>query len=151
MLKTNRRYQNLYFSLSQLFIFAVFVSNLIAALSFIISPHAYSSGFDLSGEPGRVAVVGTGILFLMWQVPYVIALLNPLKYYISLWEATIMQAIGLGAETILLSTIKPGHTTIEASIRRFIWFDLAGLVLLIIALGLIAKLRKGNADNGESF
>lgn len=116
--------------------------NLQAAVLTIFRPQDYVSAFQLEGEPGRVAVVGVGILFLMWQVPYIFALLNPLKNRRSLLEAVIMQGIGLVGESVLLTTISPEYEMLRGSIRRYSQFDAGGLVLLMIALVVIsAKFR----------
>jgi hypothetical protein len=81
-------------------------------------------------------VAGTGLLFLMWQVPYVFALVNPMKFKVSLIEALVMQIIGLVGESILLTRITSEHAMLSSSITRFIFFDGMGVVLLGVALGL---------------
>jgi hypothetical protein len=78
-------------------------------------------------------VRGTGILFVMWNVPYVFAVVNPVRYRLALICAVIMQFIGLIGETYILSALPAGHETLSASILRFIAFDATGLVLLSIA------------------
>ena len=65
--------------LPRVMILAVLVINLQCALAFIVNPLVYVASFELVGEPGRAAVIGIGILFLMWQVPYVFALFR--SYY----------------------------------------------------------------------
>jgi len=125
--------------LSQILIAIVLISNLIAAIPFILNPMVFVSGFELSGVPGMAAVVGTGILFLMWQVPYVFALSNPIKRFTSLIEATIMQIIGLLGESLLYTKIDPSFATLRSSIARFILFDGLGLVLLIVAWAIISR------------
>lgn len=111
--------------------------NLEAAISFLVSPAPYLSSFELDGIPGEIAVAGTGLLFLMWQVPYVLALMNPLKFKVSLLEALVMQFIGLVGESLLLTRITSDHSTLRSSIIRFILFDGIGVVLLGVALGLV--------------
>ena len=93
--------------------------------------------YELSGEVGRVVMIGYGILFLMWQVPYFFALANPVKHKISLNQANLMQAIGLIGETLLLRTIPAEFAILRSSVTRFIIFDAVGLVFLIIAAILI--------------
>jgi cellobiose-specific phosphotransferase system component IIC len=85
---------------------------------------------------------GMGILFLMWNVPYAVALWNPSRQRVSLYEAIVMQAIGLVGETILLLTFPAGHTAVRATVRRFILFDGSGLLLLFLAAWLVFKKRK---------
>jgi hypothetical protein len=111
--------------------------NLQAALQFMIRPQVFVPPFQLEGVPGRAAIAGYGILFLMWQVPYVFALLHPVRFKISLWQALIMQAIGVIAESVLLSTIPLDYALLRGSILRFIIFDGAGVFLLIAAILII--------------
>jgi hypothetical protein len=82
---------------------------------------------------GDAAIRGVGLLFLMWNIPYVVALIHPLRYRISLYEASAMQTIGLLGETIILKSMPPGHCILHASLIRFIVFDEAGFVLLLLA------------------
>jgi len=93
-------------------------------------------GYELSGEVGRAVVVGYGILFFMWQVPYFFAVFDPVKQKISLISAVLMQTIGLVGESLLYRTIPLEHKVLRGSVMRFIIFDGAGLVLLLVALGL---------------
>jgi len=114
--------------------------NLQAAFQFMLRPQQFISSFQLEGIPGQTAVIGYGILFLMWQVPYVFALLHPVKYKTSLWQALIMQIIGVIAESILLATIPGDYLLLQSSILRFIIFDSAGFLILIGALFLVRHL-----------
>ncbi len=123
-------------------IFLVLAMNLQCALAYIFDPLPYVAPFELSGEPGRAAVVGIGILFVMWQVPYVFALVHPLRHQRSLFEAVIMQAIGLLGESLLLRSIPLTHTVLRASILRFIIFDAGGLFLLLAAAAFTFRLCK---------
>ena len=125
-------------------IFLVLAMNLQCALTYIFYPLPYVAPFELSGEPGRAAVIGIGILFLMWQVPYVFALVHPLRNHRSLLEAVLMQAIGLVGETLLLQSIPVTYPTLRASILRFILFDAAGLLLLIVAAAFTFRLQKSD-------
>ncbi len=81
-------------------------------------------------------IQGLGLLFLMWNIPYVVAVINPQKYVVSLIEAVIMQAIGVIGESILLMAIPLKYALLHTSVTRFIVFDGSGLILLIIALSL---------------
>ena len=107
--------------------------NLQAALVFILWPERFMHGFELTGIPGTVAVRGTGILFLMWNVPYLVALWHPSKYRLILGIAVVMQLVGLVGESIILLALPDGHALLHASILRFIIFDGSGLMLLIFA------------------
>ncbi|HWR65283.1 MAG TPA: hypothetical protein VN364_04140 [Bellilinea sp.] len=107
--------------------------NLQAAILFILNPAAYAAGFEVSGVAGEKIVQGMGILFLMWNVPYVFALVHPVRYRTSLIQAVIMQAIGVIGETVLRLTLTPGHQALETTANRFILFDAAGLLVLLAA------------------
>ena len=67
----------------------------------------------------------------MWNVPYVVALVNPIKYRTSLFEAIVMQSIGLVGESFILGTLPSEYWILRSSILRFIIFDGAGLIALI--------------------
>jgi len=134
--------------LPRVLIFLVLAMNLQCALAYIFNPLPYIAPFELGGEPGRAAVIGIGILFVMWQVPYVFALAHPLHNRRSLLEAVLMQAIGLVGETLLLRSIPSAHLVLRASILRFIIFDAAGLLLLFVAAAYTFRLLKSGL--GES-
>jgi len=120
--------------ITSLLIGLVLLWNLQAALVFIINPYPYIPSFQLEGNSGRVMVQGLGILFLMWNIPYFFACWNPFRYRISLIEANLMQLIGLIGETLLRNSLPPNEVVLRATASRFILFDGAGLLLLLIAL-----------------
>ena len=113
---------------------AVFLMNVQAAVLFLWRPENFAPSFEMGGVIGAATIRGIGILFLMWNVPYFVALLNPVKYRISLYEALAMQAIGVVGETMLLLTLPSGHPTLESSILRFVIFDSLGLLALLVAM-----------------
>ena len=119
--------------LGRVLIGTVLFINIQCALLFLLQPGVYVPGFELVGGMGIVYVRGIGLLFLMWNVPYFVAVLDPMKYRVSLYEATVMQAIGLVGETLLLS-LPAGHQALHNTVRRFILFDAVGLVLLLLAV-----------------
>jgi hypothetical protein len=125
---------------SRLLIAVVVFFNLQAALAFLIDPGKYAPGFELSGVAGEALVRGMGILFIMWNVPYLVALTHPVQHRLSLFEAIAMQAIGVMGESILLATLPEGHPALVMTALRFIAFDLGGLGLLILAA--ILTMRK---------
>ncbi len=125
--------------MGRLFIAVVLFWNLQCAIYFILSPKEFSYSFELSGTPGITAITGYGILFLMWQVPYVFALIHPLRYRISLIEAIIMQFIGVTAESLLLFKTPHDFALLRSSIVRFIVFDGAGVVILLFAYFITRK------------
>jgi len=132
---------------ARLFIFVVLFLNLQAAILFMFTPDSFVRAFQLEGIPGRAAIVGYGILFLMWQVPYIFALLHPVKFNLSLWQALIMQVIGTVGESILLSTIPGEYQLLRSSIQRFIVFDAAGVLLLMLAILLIKHVQINHIIN----
>ena len=113
--------------------------NLQAALVFILRPERFAPGFELTGESGAVAVRGTGILFLMWNVPYLVALWHPRKFRLALKIALAMQLIGLVGESLILITLPDGHALLSTSIIRFIIFDGGGLILLLGAFWILNR------------
>jgi len=44
----------------------------------------------------------------MWNVPYLVALWNPRRNRVSLWEALVMQVVGVIGESIILFSIPAG-------------------------------------------
>ena len=124
---------------ARLLIGLVFAWNVQAAFAFILWPSSFVWAYELSGVPGEVAVRGTGILFLMWNVPYAPALWHPVRFRLALVLAWTMQLVGLVGESLLLVSLPSGHATLGASVLRFILFDAAGLVLLGIAWRLVRR------------
>ncbi|MBT3315397.1 MAG: hypothetical protein HN390_12380 [Anaerolineae bacterium] len=117
--------------IARFLIAAVIGWNLQVAYVFLLFPERFLSGFELSGLPGEAAMRGMAVLFMMWNVPYLVAFWNPRKYRVSLIEAIAMQSIGLIGESFILSTLGTGHALLRTSIIRFIIFDGAGLIFLI--------------------
>lgn len=128
--------------ISRLLIGTVVFINVMAAVEFMVKPHAYAPGFELEGEPGAAVIQGMGLLFLMWNVPYMVALLQPVKHFVSLIESVVMQAIGVAGESALLLALPGNHPQIESSVTRFIIFDGGGLIFLIAALICVLQERK---------
>ena len=122
------------FNSARFLIGVVLLVNLQCALAFLWQPERYMGGFGLSGEIGQGMLRALGLLFLMWNVPYVFALWHPLKNFTSLVEAVIMQGIGLIGETVILMIGNYQNPLVDSSVKRFMLFDGGGLVLLIIAL-----------------
>lgn len=134
---------------ARLLVAIVLFWNLQAAVQFMFNPAAFVPSFQLEGVPGRAAVAGFGILFLMWQVPYVLALLHPVRFIISLWTALIMQTIGVVGESLLLSTIPLEYQLLRGSIIRFIIFDGAGALILLAALILVRYQNDAPVDSTD--
>ena len=124
----------------------VLVINVQCALVFFTNPARFAPAYELSGISGAAAIRGFAVLFLMWNVPYVVGLISPVKYRVSLYEAIAMQSIGLIGESFILWTLPFENFILRESVLRFIIFDGAGLFALIIAVWIT---RTGM--NSESF
>lgn len=117
------------------FLIAIVVAwNLQAAGVFFLAPGRFAPAFELGGVPGEAAVRGVAVLFVMWNVPYLIALWHPLRHRLSLWEALAMQSLGVLGESYIYTTIPAAYPALQESILRFVAFDSAGVVLLAAAL-----------------
>jgi hypothetical protein len=122
------------------FLIAVVVAwNLECALVFWLNPGVFAPGFELAGFPGAAAVRGFAVLFVMWNIPYLMALWNPSRHRLSLLEALAMQTVGVIGESFILFSLPSGHALLHASLLRFITFDAAGVVFLIWASWLARK------------
>ena len=115
--------------------------NLQAALTFIVFPGRFVNAYELSGIAGEAAIRGFGLLFLMWNVPYVFAIKDPVRYQLALTFALLMQSIGLIGEGYIFFTLSAEHALLRSSVLRFIIFDGTGLSLLIAAW-LLLRIRK---------
>jgi hypothetical protein len=125
--------------LARLAIALVFLWNIQCAFAFLLWPEHFTAGFELPGTPGEAALRGVGVLFLMWNIPYAVALWRPQRYRISLYEATAMQALGLLGEMLIWWSLPPARSLLKASLLRFIAFDWAGLALLLLAIWLVRR------------
>jgi len=129
---------------ARLLIAIVVAWNLQCALVFLLTPGVFAPGFELAGISGEAAMRGFAVLFVMWNVPYLVALWNPQRNRVSLWEALVMQFVGVIGESLILFSIPVGHPILHASILRFIAFDAAGVLLLIGAVvGILSKKKTG--------
>ena len=128
--------------LSRALISLVTLVNLQCAFAFVIFPHAYLHSFNLEGDVGAAVIRGTGLLFIMWNIPYIFSLVNPVKHRTSLIQAIIMQAIGFVGESSILILTPALPAQISSSITRFIVFDGVGLGLLLIAFFLVRNIPK---------
>jgi hypothetical protein len=119
----------------------ILLINVQSALVFWLDPGLFAPAYELSGIPGEAAIRGFAILFLMWNVPYGVALINPVKHRVSLYEAIAMQGIGLIGESLILWGLPEKYIILRESIWRFVLFDGAGLVVLVIAALIIWKTK----------
>jgi hypothetical protein len=127
--------------IGRFFIAVVLFLNLQAAVFFLLRPGDYAPGFELNGAAGNSMIQGMGLLFIMWNVPYLVALIHPVKYHVSLIEAILMQTIGVIGESSLTCLLPTGHAILSASAGRFILFDAGDLVLLLLAWIITRSIR----------
>jgi hypothetical protein len=118
---------------ARMLVAAVLIANLSAAIPYLVRPAGYAAAFELSGVPGDAAVRGFGLLFLMWAVPFIPAIMNPVKYRAAFVCVLTMQVIGLIGESLMVVTLPAGHAALRATGLRFIAFDGVGLGILLIA------------------
>ena len=131
------------------FIGVVAFFNLQAAAQFLASPGRFAAGFELTGAAGDAMIRGMGLLFLMWNIPYLVALLDPLKHHVSLVEAVIMQFIGVTGESAMLILFTGEHPALQQTVMRFIYFDGAGFLAMLAALIIILAVRKRLASHSS--
>jgi hypothetical protein len=124
---------------ARLAIALVFLWNIQCAFAFLFWPSRFTLSFELPHAQGEVIVRGVGLLFLMWNIPCAVALTQPLRHQVSLYEATAIQTIGVLGESLILHSLPTGHQIIHASLVRFLIFDIAGLVLLLLAVWLVNR------------
>lgn len=123
--------------IARLLVGLVITINLQCAFVFIINPEGFAPMYELIGIPGKAAIQGFGVLFIMWNIPYVVALVNPVKFHISHFEAIAMQTIGLVGESLIYYDLPTNYMMLRTSILRFTIFDGAGLVALAIAAWIV--------------
>ena len=131
---------------SRLLIGLVLFFNLQCAFVFLIWPGEYASRFELAGIGGLAVVQGMGVLFLMWNIPYLAALLNPLRNRTSLVEALCMQTVGVAGESLLSLLLPSGHPVLFSSLQRFILFDAFGWLCLLAGLALVKQYQDHHMD-----
>lgn len=134
-------YRRAPFWLARLVLAVVFFFNVSCALAFIAKPAAYAPGFEVSGVVGEVLVRGIGILFLMWNVTYPLAIWDPWRYRRLFLIIIIQQAIGSTGETWMLLTLPPGHAALATTGWRFVAFDGGGLVAMLVTFALMQLSR----------
>jgi len=118
--------------LARLLVFAVFFVNVSCAFSFIFFPEYYIGSYELTGAPGLAALQGIGVTFLMWNVTYPLVIVRPDRYRVLFVVVLAQQLVGLIGESFILLTLPEGHAMLASGISRFIVFDAAGLVLMLI-------------------
>ena len=114
----------------------VFFINVQCALQFIIWPDAYTGAYQLEGASAEAIVRSFGICFLMWNATYPPVIARPEKHRALFGVMIAQQVIGLVGESALYTTLGPALPILASSVMRFIIFDGAGLVLLVVAFAL---------------
>ena len=120
-------------NIARVLIGLVILWNVQAAMAFLLWPERFVAAYELEGFAGAAALRGIGVLFLMWNIPYLVALWHPVRFRVSLFEALAMQSIGLIGEGIIYLTLASSFSVLKSSVSRFILFDAVGLLLLVIA------------------
>jgi hypothetical protein len=118
--------------------------NLTAAVPFVLRPSAYLHSFEVAGGGiGAEALVrGLGVLFLMWQVPFLPVIWHPGRHRNCHICVLGMQFVGLLGESIMLFTLPAGHAPLRATGWRFVFFDGTGLLLMGFAYWGLWKPRR---------
>jgi len=136
--------------LARLALGVVFFLNLSCALAFVARPKAYAPSLGVSGVAGETLTRGIGILFLMWNATYPLAIWKPWRYRWLLAIIILQQAIGLLGETWLLLTLPPGNASLAATGRRFVAFDGAGLAAMLSTFILMWLSQRRASDRAQS-
>jgi len=123
--------ENVSLWLARLVLMVVFLFNITCALEFIVRPEAYAPSFELSGVPGEALVRGMGVLFLMWNATYPLAIWHPWRFRWLVLIIIVQQAIGVIGETWMLLVLPSGHEILARSALRFIVFDSGGLLAFL--------------------
>ena len=120
----------------------VFAINVQCALQFVLWPAAYTGAYQLEGASAEAVVRSIGICFLMWNATYPPVIVSPGKYRVLFGVVIAQQVIGLVGESLLLAGLGPDLAVLASSVVRFIAFDAAGLVALVIAFVLTRRAHR---------
>ena len=118
---------------SRVLVALVFFINVQCALQFVIWPEAYTAAYQLEGAAAVAIVQSFGICFLMWNATYPPVIVRPYRYRMLFAVVIAQQLIGFVGESLLYASLSPELAQLGSSVMRFIVFDGAGLVLLVIA------------------
>ena len=144
--------QKVRFWVARVLVAIVFAWNLQCALAFIFDATSVMGAYQLYGSVGVATLQGVGIAFLMWNATYPAVIVSPDRFRSLFVVILVQQIIGLVGEAWIMMTLGPGTETLAGSIMRFIIFDGAGLVLLMVAFGLTRRMPKettGKISQGE--
>ena len=134
--------------ISRVLVLAVFAVNLYCAFVFIFLPANYLHAYELSGASGMAAIQGIGVAFLMWNVTYPFVIARPNRFRVVFIVVLIQQIVGLMGETFILLTLPAGYEVLAGNITRFILFDTAGFVFLLVAF-FLSRSKKNTGDVPE--
>jgi hypothetical protein len=118
--------------IARVMVFIVFFWNVQSALEFIMIPEGSIASYELAGVSGIVALQGIGVAFLMWNATYPVVIFKPIKFMVVYGIVLVQQIIGLIGESYILSTIPLDYYILRGSIIRFIIFDGAGFIMMVI-------------------
>lgn len=118
----------------------VFFVNVQCAVQFLVWPQDYVGAYQVQGASAEAMVRTVGICFLMWNATYPPVIVRPQKHRALFGVVIAQQAIGLVGESLLLATLGPSLEVLANSVVRFIAFDGASLILLLVAF-LISRQR----------
>lgn len=119
---------------------AVFISNMICIVAFIIRPEDFVYSYQVYGSAGAEAAIrGIGIAFAMWNTTYPFFIIKPQKNRTLGLVIIAQQIVGLVGELCLISGLDDSLEILSRSLMRFVYFDAGGLVLLIIGYVLLLK------------
>ncbi|MEN8097540.1 MAG: hypothetical protein ABFQ89_00565 [Chloroflexota bacterium] len=123
--------------------------NLSAAIPYMVNPDGSLHSFQVSGIGGASLIRGLGILFLMWQVPYIPVLIHPAKHRVAFLCILAMQLIGIVGESLMLWHLPDGNPGLFATGTRFLTFDTAGLVLLVIGYLIVRGIKHQDLESSS--
>ena len=132
--------------LARIAVFAVFFLNVMCAVQFIAEPVRYAAAYGLPAtEEAGAMVAGLGVAFLMWNATYPAVICSPRRFRALFVVVLVQQAIGLiGESCIYAHLIGEGLGTglMAGGILRFIFFDGAGLVIMLAAFIVLVRAER---------
>jgi hypothetical protein len=86
----------------------------------------------------------------MWNIPYLFAVIDPIRFRLAVLLAVLMQGTGLIGESYIFATLPADHAMLRSSIIRFMEFDGMGFLLLVFAWLWLGTFSMHNASVQES-
>ena len=131
---------------ARILVAAVFAMNVMCAVQFIVWPQAYVDAYQVQGPSAVAMVQSIGICFLMWNATYPPVIVRPERYRVLFGVVIAQQVIGLVGESLLYVSLGPDLAVLASSVLRFIVFDAAGLVALVIAFAISRSACEKGSD-----